>query len=114
MKKSLVIVMMLIVAGWISVASAGDKAIPLIIDVRTDIEYQTGHVKGAVNLLYTDIGETIGSVAENKSQKIYVYCRSGRRSQIAKTTLEKLGYNNVVDLGTLKDAAKTLNRKIVQ
>jgi len=54
------------------------------------------------------------SVAQDKSKLIYVYCRSGRRSQIAKGTLEKMGYKDVRNLGSLEDAAKTMKLKIVK
>jgi phage shock protein E len=42
-----------------------------------------------------------------------VYCRTGHRSHIAKEALEKLGYKDIIDLGPLEDAAKTLKRKII-
>ncbi len=72
-----------------------------------------GHLDGAILIPYKEIGERIGAVAPDKSQRIYVYCRTGHRSQIAKETLEKLGYKDVVNLGSLEDAAKTLKLKIV-
>ena len=87
---------------------------PLIIDVRTEAEWKDGHIEEAILIPYELIGERIGSVARDKSMRIYVYCRSGRRSQIAKETLEKLGYKDVVNLGSLADAAKTMKRRIVK
>jgi len=77
---------------------------PVWIDVRTDQEYSEGHVEQAVNIPYEEIGERIESVTKNKDQTIYVYCRSGRRSGIAKDTLNDLGYTDVVNLGGLDDA----------
>jgi phage shock protein E len=87
---------------------------PLIIDVRTEAEWTSGHLDGAILIPVDVIGEKIGAVAKDKSGKIYVYCRTGRRSQMAKETLEKLGYTDVVNLGALEDAAKTLKRTIVK
>ena len=52
--------------------------------------------------------------AGDKSGRIYLYCRSGRRSQIAKGTLDKLGYKDVVNLGALEDAAKAMKLKIIK
>jgi len=77
---------------------------PLWIDVRTAEEYQAGHVAEAVNIPYTEIGERIGEVTEDKDAMVYVYCRSGRRSGIARETLMELGYTNVINLGSLEDA----------
>jgi phage shock protein E len=92
---------------------AKDSVTPVIIDARTTQEFDKGHVEGAVLVPYNQIGEKIGSFVKDKSQKVYIYCRSGRQSKIAKETLEKLGYKDIVDLGSLQDAAKILNRKIV-
>ena len=78
----------------------------LLIDVRTAQEYEAGHLKTALNIPYTEIGEKIVDHMTNKEEKITVYCRSGRRSAIAKKTLESLGYTDVVDAGayaTLRD-----------
>lgn len=70
-----------------------------VIDVRTAQEYEQGHLETAVNIPYTEIGEKIAGHVSNEEEKIIVYCRSGRRSTIAKQTLESLGYTNVVDAG---------------
>ncbi len=95
-----------------SFGAEGEKL--LIIDVRTQAEWNNGHLEGAVLIPYDVIGEKIGAVAKDKSKRIYVYCRTGRRSQIAKEALEKLGYKDVKNLGSLEDAAKALKRKIVK
>jgi phage shock protein E len=108
-----------LVAGVIVLAMAlssfgADSLAPLIIDVRTEAEWNVGHIEGAILIPYESIGERIGAVAKDKSGRIYVYCRSGRRSQIAKASLEKLGYKDVVNLGSLEDAAKKMKRRIVK
>jgi phage shock protein E len=102
------------VLGMASTSFGTDGEKPLVIDVRTEAEWNKGHLDGAILIPYDLIGEKIGTVAEDKSKRIYVYCRSGRRSQIAKGTLEKLGYKEVKNLGSLEDAAKTMKRKIVK
>ena len=73
----------------------------LIIDARTPQEYSVGHVKGAVNIPYDHVTELIGGHAAEKSQPIVVYCRSGRRSGIAKDSLEKAGYTQVINAGAM-------------
>ena len=102
------------VLGMASSSFSADGVKPLIIDVRTEAEWNNGHLEGAILIPYELIGERIGPVAKDKSMKIYVYCRSGRRSKIAKETLEKLRYKDVVNLGSLEDAAKAMKRKIVK
>jgi phage shock protein E len=77
---------------------------PLWIDVRSADEFQSGHVNDAVNIPYTEIGTRIGEVSADKDDLIFVYCRSGRRSGIARETLLEIGYTNVVNLGGLEDA----------
>ena len=76
------------------------------IDVRTIDEYSSGHVSEAVNIPYNEIAEGIAEVTGDKDAMIYVYCRSGRRSGIAKETLEGLGYTQVVNVGGIEEAMK--------
>ena len=76
------------------------------IDVRTADEFSAGHVDGAVNIPYGEIIQRITEVTENKDELIYVYCRSGRRSGIAKDMLDEAGFIIVVNLGGLEDAKK--------
>jgi phage shock protein E len=111
MKK---ILFVLIAAGMVSSSFGAETAKPLIIDVRTEAEWNSGHIEGAVLIPYELIGDRIGTVARDKSGKIYLYCRTGRRSQIAKETLEKLGYKDVVNLGAIEDAAKAMKLKIIK
>lgn len=66
-----------------------------IIDVRTKEEYESGHIKGAINIPYDEINENINL---DKNKNIFVYCRSGSRSKTAYNTLKELGYT-VYDLG---------------
>ena len=79
---------------------------PLWIDVRTEDEFKGGHVTSAVNIPYTEIAEDISSLTGDKNALIYVYCRSGRRSGIAKKTLEGLGFTQVINVGSFDQALK--------
>ena len=105
---------LLMVIGFVPALQGSDAVQPVIIDVRTVQEWNNGHLEGASLIPYNQIDQRIESVAIDKAQKIYVYCRSGRRSQIAKESLEKLGYKDVVNLGTLENAAKTMQRRIIK
>ena len=99
--------------GLASLSQGAEAVQPIVIDVRTVEEWNTGHLEGAILIPYEEIGDKIGPFVKDKSERIYVYCRSGRRAQIAKETLEKMGYKDVVNLGNLEDAAKAL-KKIVK
>jgi phage shock protein E len=76
----------------------------LWIDVRTAQEFSDGHVTGAVNIPYEEIAGQIEAIAPDKDALIYLYCRSGRRSGIARDTLDGLGYTRAVNVGGLDDA----------
>ena len=70
----------------------------IIVDVRSEEEYEVSHVKDAINIEYTLIDD---SIELDKEKDILVYCASGRRSNIAATKLSSMGYK-VYDLGGLK------------
>lgn len=86
----------------------------ILIDVRTIDEYKEGYITGAVNIPYDSIENKISNVTQQKNTPIYLYCRSGRRSAIAKAALEKIGFNDVTDLGGFSDAQNTLALPIVK
>lgn len=81
----------------------------VVIDVRTPVEYEAGHVNGAINIPYEQIAGGIRAVpGAGKELPILLYCRSGRRSAIAKATLEKLGYRRVLDGGGMAELVRSL------
>ena len=76
------------------------------IDVRTAEEFNAGHVEQAVNIPYEEITARISEVTTDKDAVIYLYCRSGRRSGIAKEALDGSGFTNVVNVGGFEEALK--------
>lgn len=81
----------------------------VIIDVRTPEEFATGHIDGAVNIPLDRIGQGIQSIKGlKKDSTILVYCRSGRRSSIAKITLEQNGFKRILDGGGMESLAHNL------
>lgn len=86
----------------------------VLIDVRIDSEWKDGHLDGAILIPHDRIAEGITAVAPDKFTRIYLYCRTGRRSGLAYDTLKKAGYQDVVNLGTMENASKTLDRQIVK
>lgn len=71
----------------------------IILDVRTEEEYNTGYIKDAILLPVTEIKEKAEEVLKNKEQIILVYCRSGNRSKTASQELVDLGYKNIYEFG---------------
>lgn len=86
-----------------TVQTQGQKAKGIWIDVRSAEEYQAGHFEGALNVPHTDIATQIAKISPNKDEPINVYCRSGRRSELALNELKKLGYTNVTNQGGYAD-----------
>ena len=75
----------------------------IILDVRAQDEYDSGHIKNAVLIPHTEIEAQAAEKLPDKNQLILVYCRSGRRSKIASESLVKLGYTNVKEFGGIND-----------
>ena len=75
----------------------------IILDARTQEEYDQGHIPGAIVISHEEIAEKAEEVLTDKEQLILVYCRSGRRSKIAAEALVELGYNNIKEFGGIID-----------
>ena len=84
----------------------------VIIDVRMIDEYNSGHIENSLNIEWQAIDEINESIA--KDEKIYLYCRSGNRSGKAQNILINMGYIDVINLGGINTAAKTLGLNIVK
>ena len=75
----------------------------IILDVRTQEEYDQGHIPGAIVISHEEITEKAEEMLTDKNQLILVYCRSGRRSKIAAEALVELGYTNIKEFGGIID-----------
>ena len=75
----------------------------IILDARTQEEYDQGHIPGAIVISHEEIMEKAEDVLTDKDQLILVYCRSGRRSKIAAEALVELGYTNIREFGGIID-----------
>ena len=75
----------------------------LILDVRTESEYDSGHIEGAINLPLDQIEDLYLEVIGDKNTVLLVYCRSGNRSQTASEKLSKLGYKEVYNFGGINN-----------
>ena len=74
----------------------------VIIDVRTPEEFSEIHVSGAISMPVDIIEEEIAEYDIPKDAKIGVYCKKGVRAEKARTKLQRLGYKNVTNLGSIK------------
>ncbi len=75
----------------------------VILDVRTQEEFDEKHIPNAVLIPDYEIGEKAESILTDKNQLILVYCRSGRRSKNASAVLAEMGYTNVKEFGGIID-----------
>lgn len=82
----------------------------VILDVRTADEFAQSHLSGAQNIdfLKPDFKENIEKLDKNKTYKLY--CRSGNRSGQAMAILKSIGFKDIENLGSLKQAATRLNK----
>ena len=71
----------------------------IILDVRTQEEYEADHIPGAICIPNETIGTEDIPELPDKEQLILVYCRSGNRSKQASEKLAKQGYTNIVEFG---------------
>lgn len=75
----------------------------IVLDVRTGEEYGLEHIPGAKLLPYDDIYSNAQSTLPDKDALILIYCRTGRRSEIASRELIDSGYTRVYDFGGIVD-----------
>lgn len=75
----------------------------IIIDARTQEEFDEGHIENAILIPEYEIQEKAPELIPDKNALILVYCRSGRRSKIASEALAELGYTNVKEFGGIID-----------
>ena len=84
----------------------------VIIDVRTPEEFQSARLNKAINIEWQNILSLQNNI--DKSEKIYLYCRSGNRSQKATQILIDAGFIDVENLGSLEQASEIMNLKIIK
>ena len=76
----------------------------IVLDVREQDEFDSGHIPGAVLLPVGTIAEdTAAAVIDDPDTVVLVYCRSGNRSKTASQALADLGYTNVYEFGGIND-----------
>ena len=75
----------------------------IIVDVRRQDEYDSGHIPGAILIPNESIGTEQPKELTDLDQVILIYCRSGRRSKEASQKLADMGYTNIYEFGGIID-----------
>jgi phage shock protein E len=84
----------------------------LVIDVRTQNEWDSGHLEGAQHIEWQDILKLTESIS--KDQDIYLYCQSGNRSGKATKILNDAGFIKAVNAGSIFEARDLLGLKLLE
>lgn len=78
-------------------------AAPLLLDVRSHDEYKKDNIMGPVHIPHSNINDLAPTLLKDKSQIIHVYCTAGARAQDAVDDLERMGYKNAINVGSIED-----------
>ena len=105
MKRINLILALLISSFYFSACT--ESSDDIWIDVRTQEEWNSGHLEEAIHIPHEDIAARIGDITSNKDATIHLYCRSGGRAGRAKSALEAIGFTNVVNDGGYEDIMKS-------
>lgn len=83
-----------------------------ILDVRTAEEFAVEHLQKAENVNWLSTDFTTNIAKYDKSQPVFVYCKSGRRSHQAAEKLAELGFTNIIEMegGIINWAAEGLSK----
>jgi phage shock protein E len=82
----------------------------LVVDVRTNAEYQAGHLRDALHIPLNELEPLIARRVKDKSQVLLLHCQSGTRSGAARRKLVQLGYTRAFNLGSYTRAEHIVGR----
>ncbi|AZV57827.1 rhodanese-like domain-containing protein [Clostridium sp. AWRP] len=83
---------------------------PLLIDVRTPEEYSRGHISKSKNIPVQNFEDSIKKMGLKLDSPIVVYCQSGMRASQASKILNKLGFEEIYNLGGIGNWSYGLKR----
>ena len=81
----------------------------VLLDVRAEEEYRSGHISGSRNIPVEKIDNAV-NLLHDKSAPLFVYCQSGARSRKAVSKLRKMGYTEVHNIGGIDSFQCQLQR----
>tara|TARA_R100001377_G_scaffold83161_1_gene64289 strand:+ start:1065 stop:1508 length:444 start_codon:yes stop_codon:yes gene_type:complete len=67
----------------------------VVLDVRTVEEFEEGHIPSAFNIPHKELEARLAELSGAKNTQVVIYCRSGRRAEVARQVLEKSGFNQL-------------------
>ncbi|WP_343346763.1 rhodanese-like domain-containing protein [Terrisporobacter petrolearius] len=70
----------------------------ILLDVRTDAEYNTSRIPNAINIPISNLDLQIDLLLPYKDEKVIIYCRSGKRSVYAAHLLDEYGFKHLFNL----------------
>ena len=76
--------------------AAGDA--PFILDVRSEKEFSSGHIPGAINIPHTQLEGRLAELSNQKNELIVLHCRSGARADTADEILRRNGFTQITEL----------------
>ena len=79
-----------------AISKSGHK--PVLLDVRTQSEYNDGHIQDAINIPHDQILKEPQLVSAYKDSQMVVFCRSGVRAGKVIEMLEGLGFKKIIDI----------------
>ncbi|WP_019027728.1 rhodanese-like domain-containing protein [Colwellia piezophila] len=86
----------------------------ILLDVRTVEEFTDGHIPNAVNIPHKELESRLAELSGAKNTQIVLYCRSGRRVEIATKLLKQHGFNQLDHLTGDFNAWSSNNLPITQ
>ena len=71
-----------------------------LVDVRSTGEFASGHLPNAINVPVQSLGAGVSKLGQ-KDAPLILYCASGARSAMARSTLKRMGFTQVYNLGPM-------------
>lgn len=71
----------------------------LLVDTRSQKEFDSGHLEGALLIPHGQVGERLAEFGTDKTRPIVLYCRSGNRASQAERVLRAGGFTRVLNAG---------------
>jgi phage shock protein E len=83
----------------------------LVVDVRTNAEFQAHHLPHALHVPLNELEQLIARRVKDKNQVLLLHCQSGTRSQVARRRLVQLGYTHAYNLGSYARAERIVGAR---
>jgi len=72
-----------------------DGSAPVVLDVRSSFEYDSGHIPGAVHAPLPVVLKAVEAAIDSKEDLLVIVCEHGPRAQVARLFLKLRGYKNL-------------------